>query len=197
MIKKYQKGSIIPDFSYMTPWKGEKNFFSASAGKKQKTVLFFLRYYGCTVTKFQFHEITANCGNFFDAGAQLYVAMQSHVETVRSNFKEEDFAFEIICDPEGVLYRLFDIGYCHYGYVNLKLPTFPPGVTPPSQEYKDKLLRIADEANALGFWHGLYEGDEQQLPAIFILDENHKALFAHYAKDVVDLPLFDELLGYL
>ena len=195
MTKKYQTGSTIADFSFMTPWKGEKTLYSTGSGKKK--VLFFLRYYGCTVTQFKLRELTANRGKFFDAGAQLYVAMQSSVETVRSKIKEEDVDFEILCDSEGILYRLFDIGYAHLGYFTRGLTAFPPGVTPPSQKYWDKLQSMIDEASALGITHDLYEGDEQQLHAIFVLDEDHRALFVHYAEDVVDFPPIDELLGYL
>ena len=122
--------------------------------------------------------------------------MQSSVEMVCSKFKAENVNFEIICDPDGVLYRLFDIGYTHLSYV-MNAGTLAPGVIPPSQEYKAKLQNMVDEARALGFTHDLYEGCEQQLHAIFVLDENHKALFVHYAEDVVDFPSIDELLGYL
>ena len=195
MAKKYQTGSTITDFSFMTPWDGEKTFYSAGSGRKK--VLFFLRYYGCTVTQLKLHELNAYRGKFYDAGAQLYVAMQSSVETVRSKIKKEDVDYEILCDPDGTLYRLFDIGYSHLGYFTKGMTTFPPGVTPPTQKYWDKLQGMIDEASAIGITHDLYEGDEQQLHAIFVLDENNRALFAYYAEDVADFPSFDELLGYL
>ena len=56
---------------------------------------------------------------------------------------------------------------------------------------------MREEAGALGITHGLYEGCEQQLPAFFVLDKNNKALFVHYAEDIVDFPSIDELLEYL
>ena len=101
MAKKYKVGSVIEDFSFTTPWDGEKSFYSASSGKRK--VLFFLRYYGCRTTQLKLRELLAECGRFFDLGAQLYVAMQSPVETVRANMEEENVDFEIICDPDGTL----------------------------------------------------------------------------------------------
>ena len=48
-----------------------------------------------------------------------------------------------------------------------------------------------------GFSHGDYEGDEQQLPAMFILDENGVATYVHYAANIVDMPTVDEVLNLL
>jgi len=192
MAKKYQTGSLIADFNFTTPWEGDKSFYSVSAGKRK--VLFFLRYHGCRTTQLKLRELTANCEKFFDRGAQLYVAIQSSAETVRTHLKEEDVDFEILCDPDGTLYRLFDIGYIHIGYF---LQGLPDGVPPRPQKFQSKLEKMRAEATALGITHGLYEGCEQQLPAVFVLDKNHKALFVHYAEDIVDFPTIDELLTCL
>ena len=45
--------------------------------------------------------------------------------------------------------------------------------------------------------HGDYEGNEQQLPALFILDEAGTALYANYAQDPMDMPSLDEVLEML
>ena len=53
------------------------------------------------------------------------------------------------------------------------------------------------KAAALGFSHGDYEGNEQQLPAMFIVEEDGTVSFAHYAKGIMDMPTVDELLEIL
>ncbi|MDR3231914.1 MAG: redoxin domain-containing protein [Synergistaceae bacterium] len=187
MDKRYQKGSVVADFDFTTPWGGEKKFYAVSEGKKK--VLFFLRYYGCRTTQLEFRDLVGDCGKFFERGAQVYAALQSSVETLRSQVREEEVAFEVICDPEGTLYRLFDIGYTHLGYFINGLP----GDRTRSKKLEERLAR----ASSLGIAHGMYEGCEQQLPAVFVIDENQKILLAHYSEDIADIPEADELLKYL
>jgi hypothetical protein len=121
------------------------------------------------------------------------VATQSSPEILRSQLKKEEIPFEIFCDPEGSLYRLFDIGYLHVGFFMRGLSGTPP--KPP--QYDERLEAKLAEAKALGITHGLYEGNEQQLPAVFAADEKQKILLAHYSKDLVDIPDTDTLLSYL
>jgi peroxiredoxin len=191
MAKKYGVGSIVDDFNFVTPWKGEKNFYAVSGGKKK--VLFFLRYYGCNLTQLEFHHIAADYGKFREKGAEVYVATQSNTQILRPQIKEEEIPFEILCDPEGTIYRLFDIGYLHIGFFMRGLSGTPPRDPKFEKQLKEKL----DEATALGIVHGVYEGCEQQLPAVFVVDENQKILFAHYSEDLTDLPTTDELMKYL
>jgi peroxiredoxin len=176
----------------MTPWKGEKNFYAASGGRKK--VLFFLRYYGCRTTQVEFRDLVADCGKFREKGAQVYAALQSAPETLRAQLKEEDIAFEIICDPEGAIYRLLDIGYMHLGHF---LRGLPSGTPPRPKKFEEKLEQRLAQAAELGIAHGAYEGCEQQLPAVFVVDENQTMLYVHYAEDIVDIPETADLLRYL
>ena len=43
-------------------------------------------------------------------------------------------------------------------------------------------------ARAGGFEHGAYEGNELQLPAVFIMDQERKLTYAHYGISVDDVP---------
>ena len=36
--------------------------------------------------------------------------------------------------------------------------------------------------------HGEYEGDELQLPASFVMDQDCRLLYVHYGKTAADLP---------
>ena len=53
------------------------------------------------------------------------------------------------------------------------------------------------KAAACGFSHGDYEGNEQQLPAMFIVDEDRTINYVHYAKNIMDMPTVDEVLNLL
>jgi peroxiredoxin len=192
MTQRYQAGSVVPDFDFVTPWSGEKNFYAAGRGKKK--VLFFLRYYGCRTTQLEFRDIVAGQGKFYEKGAQVYVVLQSAAETVRSQVEEKNVGFEIACDPDGTLYRLFDIGYMHLGHF---LRGIPSGTPPRPKKFEEKLEKRLAQAAELGIVHGAYEGSEQQLPAVFIVGEDQKTLFAHYSEDIIDIPDIEDLLKYL
>ena len=62
---------------------------------------------------------------------------------------------------------------------------------------KDKLQKKGALADENGFIHGDYEGNELQLPAMFIVDEDRKISYAHYAKELADMPEIDEVLNSL
>ncbi|GHS97475.1 hypothetical protein AGMMS50276_17600 [Synergistales bacterium] len=187
MSKRYQTGSESPDFDFVTPW-GEKKSFYASGGG-QKKALFFLRYYGCRVTQLEFREIVAEAEKFAEKGARLYVVLQSSPEILSGALKREDIKFELISDPDGTLYRLFDIGYAPLGYFIKGLS----GYLKRSERFEKRI----EEASALGITHGLYEGNEQQLPAVFVIDERQNMTYVHYSADIADVPSVDETLKYL
>ena len=71
----------------------------------------------------------------------------------------------------------------------------------PASEQKDCLEKLIGTAGMnvmrMNFSHGDYEGDEQQLPAMFILDENGVATYVHYAANIMDMPTVDEVLNLL
>ncbi|GHV48863.1 hypothetical protein FACS1894204_13330 [Synergistales bacterium] len=120
MTKRYQKGSKAPDFDFSTPWGEKKNFYADGSGRNK--VIFFLRYYGCRVTQLEFRDIAAESAKFSARGAKLYVVLQSSPETIQEALKRDDIDFELICDPEGKLYRLFDIGYAPPGTKSANAP---------------------------------------------------------------------------
>lgn len=61
----------------------------------------------------------------------------------------------------------------------------------------DKLQTKGGLAEQYGFTHGDYEGNELQLPAMFLVDENRKILYVHYATELADMPTIDDVLELL
>jgi glycosyltransferase involved in cell wall biosynthesis len=62
---------------------------------------------------------------------------------------------------------------------------------------REQLKQKGAAARGAGFAHGDYEGNELQLPALFILDEQGTVLYSHYAEHLMDMPDVDGVLALL
>ena len=153
---------------------------------KEKTVFWVLRYIGCTVCRYDVKLIAERYQEFRDKNAQVYVLMQSDRTHVLNDLAKTDthLPFEIITDPEMKIYELLSVEPAE------SMEKLAEGVGEALRE-KAKLARKAD------FSHGDYEGNEQQLPALFIVNEDGSAAYAHYAKNIMDMPSLDEVLEML
>ena len=174
------KGDIIPDFTFSTAYEENRSFHSALKGK---TVLWVLRYIGCPMCRLDMRDIAQNYSSFTDKNAQVFVVMQSDAEHLKKELAETPVPFEVISDPEYSIYHLFEI---EPAKSMLTLAGSP--------------LRMAGKLKAVskaGFKHGDYEGIETQLPAVFIFDEAGTVLYAHYARNLTDMPSVQEILSVL
>ena len=88
----------------------------------------------------------------------------------------ETLPFEIICDPEGKLYKEFEIN--------------------PAKDKEElgggNVVAKVTEVRKL-FSHGDYEGEELQLPAAFVVKSDLTITYAKYGKDGADVPTPQEL----
>ena len=168
------------DFDYITPWDGTKNFYEMAKGKK--TIVKFLRYYGCRMCQIDILEMEEEYGKIEAEGANLFVVLQSAPETIQEEYKEERPPFQYILDPEMKLYKELEIG--------------------DKQEVTDEALLAKGAAKRakmqeLQLEHGKYEGNEQQAPATFVLDEDMNVKYAKYGLVSYDTPSVDELVEIL
>ena len=179
MAQILEKGGTIPNFKFQTAYEQDIDLYERLKGKK--TFLLFLRYYGCTVCQVDIHNLKTDYEKFAQRGAQVLVVLQSDPKLVEAEAPKGTLPFDIICDPEQTLYKQFEIkpAKSMLGLVSFSLP--------------GKM----GAAKKMGFEHGKYEGNEQQLPAVFLLDENGKVMYAHYAKNLTDMPSHDEMLSML
>lgn len=176
MSKKLSIGMKVPDFNFTTAWNAEDNFYKNISGKKN--ILIFLRYYGCTVCQLQILKLVKNYERFKEKNIQLFVVLQSEPETIREQDSKVEIPFTIICDPTQEVYKLY----------NTSAAKDMSGLGSPN------LLKKVEEAKKLGLTHGKYEGNELQLPATFVIDEEGVIKFSHYGQDAGDVPEIDELL---
>jgi peroxiredoxin len=178
-MAKIVENQIMEDFVYDTSTETGVSLAKTAAGKK--TVLLFLRYYGCTLCQLDMHLLREKYPEILDAGGQVLVALQSKPELIRRETESNPFPFTIICDPRQDLYRRFEI---HPASSKLALGG-------------GKTLKKLGQLKKYPFVHGEYEGDELQLPACFILDPSLKVRYVRYAKNLADIPGPGELVTIL
>ena len=187
-MPKLNVGDKMPNFTFNTQKRENVTIEEIVKGKK-KTVFWVLRYIGCTVCRYDVHVISQRYQEFLDKDAQVFVVMQSDPQVVRDDLAKHPSAipFEIICDTDQNIYK------------SLNIETWgEPGSMPVlDEEAMGRLQAKGAAAAEAGFIHGKYEGLEEQLPAMFITDDKGVVEYAHYGKDIMDMPVVDEVLALL
>ncbi|HEY0207743.1 peroxiredoxin-like family protein [Acerihabitans sp.] len=168
-------GEKAHNFQYASPWEGKKDFFTQTVN--HRSLLLFLRYLGCTTCQLEIHNLIQDDQKFKQAGVDVYVVLQSSAATITGEVKQGDIPFELVLDPDQVLYQTYGIG-----------SRDPDKARTPEHQAK------VQAAKALGLTHGKYEGNELQLPATFIIGPDHIVEYAYYGKEGSDVPAHDVLL---
>lgn len=182
MMTRINTGDKMPDFVFDTPFaSGVK--LSEKVQQADKTVLLFLRYYGCTLCQLDIHGYAAAYDRIRAQNAQLMVVLQSPPSTINDQIKESDLPFDIVCDPDMGLYK-------ELGVASAKLTMISPKELP---KFAVKRKRMEQ----LGLEHGAYEGEEMQLPGYFVLDKDLNILQAHRATTILDMPSVEEMIEKL
>lgn len=178
-MQQLKEGQQMPEFVFNTPFEKDLSFHEVAKGKK--TGLVFLRYYGCSLCQLDMGYFAEEYGKIAAAGGQLLIVIQSDPKRLADELKKPDaFPYRIVCDPQKVLYEQFSI----------KPAGSKEEMAGPNT--MDKIMRAKDA----GYQHGDYEGEELQLPAAFIVDENGIVRYVHYGKTVDDVPMVEELLKF-
>ena len=180
-MAKLQKGDKMPNFTFHTAYEEGK---TVNGVLKGKTVFWVLRYIGCTVCRYDVHMIAQRYAEFQAKGSQVFVVMQSDPAHVRGDLKETKLPFDIICDEKMEIYQALEINPAE------SMDALGGGQL-------ERLQAKGAEAAKCGFVHGDYEGNEQQLPAFFIVEEDGTVSYAHYAANIMDMPTVDEALALL
>ena len=94
---------------------------------------------------------------------------------------EEKLPFDIICDPDQEIYKQYNIG------------SFKSKLSQVNPKLISKMLKAKNS----NIEHGEYEGNEEQLPALFIIDADMNIKYANYPKNLAGLPSVDEILQML
>lgn len=181
--KRWKKGQTIPNFTYRTAYEENLKLYDALKGK---TFFIVHRYIGCPICRLDVQELQKDYDKLTAAGAQAIVVMQSDPEHVRADLASTNttLPFPIICDTEQEIYQTLQVKPASNMITLAGTGLFA-------------LVKKFLGAFRSGIKHGDYEGNEQQLPAFFLLDEDGTILHAHYAKNITDLPDVDGMLKLL
>lgn len=175
-MPKLTAEQVMPDFTFDTVYESGLILKEVTA-KAKKTAIIFLRYYGCTLCQYDIHVLAQNHSKLIANGGQILIVLQSDPIKLAEKLPKGSLPFDIICDPNQVLYKEFEI---------------QPAASMAKMADGKTMLKIG-KATTAGFKHGDYEGEELQLPATFILDENCVLSYVHYGKSAGDIPSISEL----
>ena len=171
------------DFLFNTA-EQENLCLSEKVQEADKTLLIFSRYLGCPLCQVDILEFCDQYERFREKDTQILLVLQSSAETIRNQTLVDKIPFTVICDPEAKLYELYDVKTAKKA-----LQMINP--------FDLKLWRKAKKMMKNKLKHGTYEGNEQQLPAMFLLNRDMDLLYSHHAKSISDLPDTDEILKLL
>ena len=87
-MAKIEAGCKLADFSFNTPFESDVKLSEKAKGAK-KTVLLFLRYYGCTLCQLDIREYANAYDRFKEKDAQLLVVLQSPASTINAQLTKE------------------------------------------------------------------------------------------------------------
>ncbi len=173
----------MPDFLVQTAFRGSCRL---SEIVQKKTLIWVLRYIGCPSCRYDVDELSSHAEAFAKKGVSLLVLMQSSVENIRKTYPG-GLPFEILCDPDQEIYRSLSIDPAQS----------MEQLRPESEAGKERMAKKFNAIREMGITHGEYEGNEQQLPAFFILEKDLTVAHAHYAADLVDMPDVEEALAMI
>ncbi len=179
-------GEKMPEFVFNTGYRTGVKLYDGTA---DKTVLWVVRYIGCPPCRYDAHVLGQRIDEFKAKNANVFVLMQSdqaHIQEDLERTGEPDLAVEIIADPDMVIYKTLDIK-----------PAESMEALVGGPEGMAKMQEKGALVTAAGYTHGDYEGDEQQLPAVFIIDKEGIVTYAHYAEYMMDMPTVDEVIAML
>ena len=177
---KLEPGMKIENIIYDTPFRPAQSLSDKVSG--HKTMLLFLRYYGCTLCQYDMAVLKEEYAKIHGVNGQVKVVLQSDPALLADELGSPDvYPFEIICDPDKTLYDLFEIA---------------PAET-MAQLGGGKVMEKIAKAKEMGLSHGRYEGVEEQLPAAFVIDDTLTVTYAHYGENGADIPSVDEMAELL
>lgn len=180
IVVKLTPGMKIENIVYNTPFRSNQNLADKVAG--HKTMLLFLRYYGCTLCQYDMLLLKEQYAKIHAVSGQAKVVLQSDPALLAEELGSPDvYPFEIICDPDGTLYNLFEVN---------------PAAS-MAELGGGKVMEKIKAAKDRGLTHGRYEGVEEQLPAAFVIDDNMCVTYAHYGTNGADIPDVDEMAELL
>ncbi len=182
---KLRVGDTMPDMPVKTAYGTADSLYGLIGGKN--TLIWAVRYIGCPPCHLDTHRLAERYDRFRAADANVVVVMQSDPAVFRETTEGESIPFDILCDPEMKFYKALEI----------EAAKDRDEMTGKEFGGLEQLMAKGQACREMGYEHGKYEGDEMQLPAVFVVDGRGKVLYAHYARFLTDLPEYDDMAAFL
>ena len=161
-------GSFAPGFEFEDQ-KGKKFRFPENF-KGKWLALFFLRHLGCPLCQEKINELKKSQPKYKAEGIELFVVVQSTLNRVKQYSQRKGIDFYLIGDYERKLYELYQVSK---GGISALL--------------SPRVMVASIRATLKGNFHGKFEGDELQKPAVFIIDPEGKIAYLEYGKDIASI----------
>lgn len=165
-MAKLLPGGRLPRFRFDTPYAPQQRI--AALYEQAPLFLVFLNNFGHPVTRRVIQDYLESWNEL--EGCRLACVVRSHPQLIAEAIPEDTMPFTIICDPDGELYRHFEVAseasIFRYGSL--------------------KALGILQEAKKAGYRS--HKGKALQLPLTLLVDTDGTILMAHYGKSLTDLP---------
>lgn len=180
-------GEAFPDLSFET-YTHEKKTVSEVVAQKKHTLFWVMRFIGCRFCQYDIDDLAAAYDQFTARDAQVFAVVQSTPETITALKGNYSVPFSIICDPQHAFYKALDV----------KATATKEDRMPQDAAGKSKLAAKKQAVEARNYGKISGDGDAaQQLPALFIVNQEGRVVYAHYAVHSVDMPEIDEMLNLL
>ena len=135
-----------------------------------------MRYVGCTACQVDLHDLEQLLPELERQGIVVAVVLQSTPDSIARQ-RPEGFPFEVICDPDRVLYRKFEVP-CAKSRMTMLSVGAPKSCRVP---------------NRWACSTGSMREASCELPALFLINNEGKLLYTRYAKTLTDLPDIEDL----
>ena len=180
-MARVHAGELLPPFTYDTPFAKSVRIEDTLRRVRGKTALVFLRYYGCRMCQYDMRQFEEKYPLIAGTGGQLLVVLQSTPESLRRQTEPEELPYDLVCDPEQRLYRMLEIS---------------PAASRETlvDEKSAKKMEMIEKTELR---HGDYEGNELQLPAVFIVTPRRELTYVRYGVSAGDVPTPEETAALL
>ncbi|MBX7147382.1 MAG: redoxin domain-containing protein, partial [Alphaproteobacteria bacterium] len=146
----------------------------------KKILLSFFRNAACALCNLQIHDLIQRYPIYKAKGLEILAVFESSQENMLKYVGRQDVPFPLIADPEGVLYKLYNV---ENSEIKINHSMNLPKVQQRVSVAEEKGFSLIPEA----------ESNFYRMPADFLINVEGRIIIAHYAYDLVDHLSQDEI----
>jgi peroxiredoxin Q/BCP len=161
------RGAVAPDFAVIDL---EGNTQRLSDYRGQKVLLTFLRYATCPFCTIRYQQLINELPKYEKQGLKVLVVFESSPDYIREYLSRRGLPFPVIPNPEGQLYRLYQVEHSMGGLMfgMLRLPSLIRAMFDPR-------FKMAKPDSSI-----------TRIPADFLIDEGGVIADSYYGRDIGD-----------